>query len=101
DRAAHTLRPPWTRRRSAAVPRELRGERESLCRSDAYGYPRIRLRLTLPGQAFDGELVIARTECRTVEGNPEIAVGVLGQVIDDADAALVDAVDGDAEEPIG
>src|SRR6185437_2664888 len=53
----------------------------------------------LPVQAFDGELVVAWPERRAVERNPEVAVGVLGELIDDADAALVDAVDGDAKEP--
>ena len=56
--------------------------------------------LPLPVQGLDGELVIARTERAAVERNPEVAVGILGDMIDDADAPLIDAVDGDAEEPI-
>ena len=68
---------------------------------DADRHPGVRLRLEAHGEPLDGEQVIAGAEGRAVDRDPQVAVGVLGQIVDDHDAPLVDAVDRDAEFLIG
>src|SRR5215469_10221876 len=55
--------------------------------------PGVGLRVPAPRQTLDGELVAARAECGAVEGDAQVAVRILAEIVDDRDATLIDAVD--------
>src|SRR5690348_12538354 len=64
-------------------------------------HPGVGLRLPAPRQALDRELVVAGPERRGVQRDAQMAVRVLREIVDDFDAALIDAVDRDAELVVG
>src|SRR5689334_13316085 len=74
---------------------QTRADRAASVR-DADGHPRIRLDVTLPRDALERELIIAGAQRRRVERDVEMAVRVLGEIVDDRHTTLVDAVDGHA-----